>query len=115
MSNQTSIRHICNIADMATEITRTIQQKNKELDFANAFKEPFKATKLQVEMSYLMDKLQRLLWLIGQAVEQSPEVSAELQSFDWRIPNDFWEQTDNKLHLRLFSNDFFKVTHSQLQ
>ena len=85
---------IANLTQWASDTLEEIRTRASEIKFKVALGKHIEAIKLSMEIEYLETKLSDLLRRIAHRTNQEPQ-----EYFDCHVPNDFWEQGDNRRKL----------------
>jgi hypothetical protein len=97
---------IMTISDLTTHIARVAYKKTNEVQDLLIMGKTMEAIKLTIEIKYLLDKQIPLFHEMGKRSEQAAFTDFRgstlngLDYSDFLIPNDFWEQDENKKRLQ---------------
>lgn len=93
-------RDITNLSQWASDTLEEIGTRAREVKQNVVLSKHIEAIKLSIEIEYLEAKLSELLRRIAHRANQEPqEYKTAREYFDCHIPNDFWEQEDNRKKL----------------
>jgi hypothetical protein len=109
------------LSDLTAHIANIIQENtNKQQDYLIMGK-PIEVVKLTIENKYLLEKQKDLFREMGKRTEKAHftdyrgSTLREFNQSDFLIPNDFWEQSDNKNRLQRMNNSILISSKLQYQ
>jgi hypothetical protein len=109
------------LTDLTAHIADIIHENtSKQQDYLTIGK-PIEAVKLTIENKYLLEKQKALFREMGKRNEKAHftdykgSTLREFSQSDFLIPNDFWEQSDNKNRLQRMTNNILISSKLQYQ
>lgn len=94
------LRDVTNLSQWASDTLEEIGTRARAIKHCVVLGKNIEAIKQSIEIEYLEDRLSDLLRRIAHRANQEPhEYKTAQEYFDCHVPNDFWEQEDNRRKL----------------